>query len=222
VAETVLHIRLESQRLIIRSMDRDDLDKMELWRPFTDPLCNLWNIPRSTSLGRDVWFVMHGADPTRLWFAIERVTDGQLIGTLSLREIVERISARLGISLGADYLDQGYGSEALRTFLPHYFRTLGFQRLLLDVAAANKRAVYVYAKLGFQQTGSHYRAIPEGTDLSFLHQAAYRELRPYFRRHLGRMQLLFLDMALESRDWEKTLAQIQARAQSPLREREKA
>jgi RimJ/RimL family protein N-acetyltransferase len=210
VDETVVHTRLESERLVVRSMDRDDLDKMESWRPFTDPLCNLWNIPRSTSLSRDIWFVMHGGDPTRMWFAIERVADGQLIGTLSLREIVERTSGRLGISLGADYVHQGYGSEALRTFLPHYFRTLGFQRLLLDVAAANKRAIHVYAKLGFQQTGSHYRTIPEGTDLSFLHQAAYHELRPCFRRHFGRMELLFLDMALERRDWEQSHTPAQA------------
>jgi RimJ/RimL family protein N-acetyltransferase len=202
VDETAVYACLKSERLVLRSMNRDDLDKMESWRPFTDPLSTLWNIPRSTSLSRDIWFVMHGADPTRMWLAIDRLADGQLIGTLSLREIVEHVSARLGISLGADYVDQGYGSEALRIFMPYYFRTLDFQRLLLDVAAANKRAVRVYSRLGFRQTGSHYRTIPEGTDLSFLEQAAYRELRPYFRRRFGRMQLLFLDMALERRAWE--------------------
>jgi len=197
-----LQTKLKSQNVIIRSMDRDDLDKMESWRPFTDPLSALWNIPRSTSVSRDIWFVMHGTDPSRMWFAIDRIADGQLIGTLSLREIVKPISARLGISFGSDYVDHGYGSEALRTFLPYYFQTLGFQRLLLDVAAANKRAIRVYEKLGFRQTDSHYRMIPEGTDLSFLQQPAYRELHPYFRRHFGHMQLLFLDMSLEKRDWE--------------------
>lgn len=201
--DTALDTRLEGQRLVVRSMNRDDLDKMGSWRPFTDPLCALWNIPVSTSLNQDIWFVMHGADPTRMWFAIERRADGQVIGTLSLREITEHISARLGITLGADYIDQGYGGEALCTFFPHYFRILGFQRLLLDVAAANKRAVHVYAKLGFHQTGSHYRTIPEGTDLSFLRQEAYRELLACFGRHFGRMQLLFLDMVLERRDWDK-------------------
>jgi len=203
VGDAVAEMRLESPRLVVRFMDRDDLDQVESWRPFADPLSSLWNIPRSASLSRDIWFVMHRSDPSRMWFAIKRRTDGQVIGTLSLREIVEHISARLGISLGADYVDQGYGSEALRAFLPYYFRTLGFQRLVLDVAAANKRAVHVYEKLGFQQTDSHYRPIPEGTDLSFLRQEAYRELRVYFRRHFGHMQLLFLDMALERRDWEK-------------------
>lgn len=207
MADVALQTHLESQNLLIRTMDRDDLDRMESWRPFTDPLSKLWNIPRSTSVSRDIWFVMHGTDPSRMWFAIERSADRQLIGTLSLREIVKPISARLGISLGYDYVDRGYGSEALNTFLPYYFRTLDFQRLLLDVAAANKRAIHVYQKLGFQQTDSHYRTIPDGTDLSFLQQQAYRDARAHFRRHFGHMQLMFLDMALERRDWDRRLAE---------------
>lgn len=194
-------VRLQSRRLNIRTMRRDDLDAVDAWRPFTDPLYALWNIPQSTSLSRDIWFTMHGSDSSRMWFVIEREADGQVVGTLSLREIVEHVSARLGITLGADYVDQGYGTEALRTFLTYYFEKLGFQRMLLDVAAANARAIHVYRRLGFQQLGSHYRNIPKETDLSFLQKEAYRPLRPFFRRHFGQMQLLFYDMVLERRDW---------------------
>lgn len=203
MVDTDTELRLQSARLIVRSMHSADLEAMDSWRPFSDPLHSLWNIPRSPSVSRDIWFVMHRGDPTRMWFAIERQADGRIIGTLSLREIVEHMSARLGISLGTDYVEHGYGSEALRIFLPHFFGTLSFQRLFLDVAAANLRAIHVYEKIGFRQTASHYRSIPDGTDLSFLNEGPYRELRPYFRRHFGRMQLLFLDMVLERRDWEK-------------------
>jgi len=192
---------LESQRVIVRDISRDDLDQIETWRPFGDSLQRLWNIPRSSPLSRDIWFVVQGSDPTRLWYAIERRLDGRTIGTLSLREIVRPISARLGISFGADYVEQGYGSEALRVFLPHYFQALDFQRMFLDVAAANGRAVHVYEKLGFQRTGSHYRNIPDDTDVSFLQQEAYRHVRMFFRRHFGRLQLLFYDMVLERSRW---------------------
>lgn len=197
-------VRLESQCLIIREMQQEDLEQMESWRPFSDPLYNLWNIPRSTPLSRGLLGLMpYSSDPTRLWFVIERRADGQVIGTISLREIVRHISARLGISLGADFVDQGYGSEALRLFLPYYFHRLGFQRLFLDVAATNRRAIHVYEKFGFRRTGSHYRYIPEHEDLSFLQQERYRDLQVYFRRHLGQMQLLFYDMVLERSNWEK-------------------
>ena len=204
---------LTGARVTLRDMTRDDLDALDLWRPFSDPLSKLWNIPRSTSLGRDLWFVMHGADPTRRWYAIERRQDRVIIGTLSLRDIEAPSSARLGISLGSDYVDHGFGTEAMRTFLPYYFRRLGFQRLVLDVAAANKRAVHVYDKLGFRLTGSHYRNVPDEMDLSFMQDPAYRPLLPYFRRHFGKMQLQFLDMVLERRDWE--LSQAIAGTQAP-------
>lgn len=203
---TTTQTRVISARLLLREMTRDDLDAMDLWRPFSDPLTRLWNIPRSTSLGRDLWFVMHGSDPTRRWYAIERRQDHTLLGTLSLREIEAPASARLGIGLGSDYVDQGYGSEALSTFLPYYFLRLGFQRMVLDVAAANLRAIHVYDKLGFRRTGYHYRNVPEETDLSFLQNPAYRPILPYFRRHFGKMQLQFLDMALERGDWEASQA----------------
>lgn len=196
-------LHLESSRLILRDLRRPDLEEMEHWRPFSDPLHALWNIPRHSSLSRDLWFTLHSSDPSTLWFAVERREDRQLIGSLSLREIVGRTSARLGISLGADYVDQGYGSEALGLFLPYYFRALGFQRLVLDVAATNKRALHVYQKLGFRQTGEHHRNIPEHVNLEFLKREEYRELWPYFRRRMGHLQLLFYDMVLEGREWSR-------------------
>jgi RimJ/RimL family protein N-acetyltransferase len=191
-------------------MTRQDLEQVETWRPFTDPICSLWNLPRSTSLSRDIWFVMHGTDPTRRWYAIERLDGHSVIGTLSLREIDAPASARLGITLGSDYVNSGFGTEALTLFLPHFFERLGFLRMVLDVAAANKRAVHVYLKLGFVQTGSHYRNIPEETDLTFLQSPAYRDVLSCFRRHLGRTQLQFLDMVLERRDWRAARRQSEA------------
>jgi RimJ/RimL family protein N-acetyltransferase len=91
----------------------------------------------------------------------------------------------------------------LRAFLPYYFGTMGFHRMLLDVAATNTRAVHVYEKLGFQHCGKHYRNIPREQDLSFLDQEQYRPLLKFFRRHRGHTQLLFYDMVLEREVWEK-------------------
>ena len=198
-----LTVHLEGRRIIIRNMRPQDLKDIQAWRPFTDPLHALWNIPRDMSPSRDLWPMLRGSKHKRALYVIERRADGIVIGRLSLREITGHTSARLGIALGADFVNQGYGSEALRLFLPYYFHTLGFRRLYLDVAATNKRAIHVYEKLGFQRMGSHYRDIPLHHDLSLLKQEQYRNLRIYFRRHLGRMQLLFYDMKLDRSDWDK-------------------
>jgi len=206
VVSAISKVHLESPRVIIREMRREDLEQMQAWRPFRDPLHRLWHIQRRTPLSRDIWFMLHNSDPTHMWFVIERRKDSRVIGALSLREIARPVSARLGIRLGADFVDRGYGSEALYLFLPHYFHTLGFQRMLLDVAATNKRAVHVYEKLGFRRTGQHYRNVPQEQDLSFLDEEQYRHLRIYFRRHFGRMQLLFYDMVLERSEWEEQVS----------------
>jgi RimJ/RimL family protein N-acetyltransferase len=194
---------LEGPRLTICPMRHHHLKQMQSWRPFRDPLHRLWNIPRRPSLTREAWFVLHSSDPTRLWFAVERRTDQQLIGSITLREMVEHSSARLGISLGSDYVDQGYGSEALGLFVPYFFEELDFTCLLLDVAGANVRARHVYEKLGFQYAGRHYRDIPDQENLFFLQEDEYRDLRMYFRRRFGRWQLQFCDMKLERGEWRR-------------------
>jgi hypothetical protein len=39
-----------------------------------------------------------------------------------------------------------------------------------------------------------------------LDEEQYRHLRIYFRRHFGRMQLLFYDMVLERSEWEEQVS----------------
>lgn len=197
---------LESSRLTLREIQHGDLRQIDAWPPFRDPLYRLWNIPRRSSLSREVWFMLHRSDPTRLWFVVERRADQCVIGSITLREIVVHRSARLGISLGAPYVDQGYGSEALQLFLAYYFGELDFERLFLDVAGANERARHVYEKLRFRYCGRHYRSVPAELSLSFLKEKQHRSLRTYFRRHLGRMQTLFYDMVLERRHWRDSHA----------------
>jgi RimJ/RimL family protein N-acetyltransferase len=195
-------MRLETVRLIVRNMRSGDTQRMELWRPYRDPLHRLWHLPRSRPLTQDAWSLLRGADPKTMWWTIEHRQDQRVIGALSLREISRPVSARLGIRLSPNYVDQGYGTEVLKAFLPYFFGTMGFHRMLLDVAATNTRAVHVYEKLGFRHCGKHYRNIPRGEDLSFLDQEQYRPLLRFFRRHRGRMQLLFHDMVLELEVWE--------------------
>jgi len=196
---------LVGSRVTVRTLRREDLDEMDGWGISTDPLLVLWGVPNGNPVSRSIWFSMHPSDPTRLWYALERQVDGHVLGTISLREIVNQISARLGISLDPACVDQGYGTESLGLFLPYYFGALGFPRLVLDVAGANRRAVHVYEKLGFAYTGSHYRDVTDDVDLGFLNQDVYRPLKAYFRQHLGHMQILFYDMALERGNWQKRL-----------------
>lgn len=191
---------LRGEKVIIRPMVREDVDKMGAWRPLTDPLDSLWNGP-SRSSDSHIRFQAQADDPSRRWYAVEDLA-GRLIGRLSLRRISRRKSALLGITLGGDYVGQGYGSDAIRTFLGYYFRELGFEMLCLDVAAPNKRAVRCYEKCGFKHIGSHYQGVGNDGRLAFLKDEKYRDVRRFFKKKRGRNVVLFYDMKIEKGDLE--------------------
>jgi RimJ/RimL family protein N-acetyltransferase len=187
-------MRLRGDKVIIRPMVSEDVEKMKAWRPFTAPLDALWNGP-SHSSDNYIRFQVQADDPSRRWYAVEDLA-GRLIGRLSLRHISRRKSARLGITLGADYVGQGYGTDALRTFLVYYFRELGFEALYLDVAAPNKRAIRCYEKCGFEYVGSHYQGAGSDERLTFLKNEKYRDVRRFFKKKRGRNVVLFYDMKI--------------------------
>jgi len=191
-------MRLRGEKVIIRPMVREDMDKMGDWRPFTDPLYSMWNRP-SRSSDNYIRFQAQASDPSRRWYAIEDFM-GRLIGRLSLRRISRRKSAHLGITLGADYVSQGYGTDAIGTFLVYYFWELGFETLYLDVAAPNVRAIRCYEKCGFKHIGSHYQGAGSDQHLTFLKDKRYRYIRRFFKKKKGRNVVLFYDMKIEKED----------------------
>ncbi len=189
-------VELVGERIIVRPMVRSDLDQMQRWRTFDEPLSQTWNLTWHTRGEMERWFNRRAQDPTYLLYAVT-LHDGRLIGRLSLRHVRPGDSAVLGISFDADWIDQGYGTETLRLFTPYYFEKLGFRVLWLDVAATNLRAIRCYEKCGFVRTGGRYQPIPLEEDLSFLEEPENAPLRRYFKTRLGRTWLLFHDMKLE-------------------------
>lgn len=191
---------LKGLRVTIRPLEARDLDIMSMWPAFQDPLYRLFDWPRRSTMENELWFSNLMDDKTRLYYGVEDEFRN-VIGRISLREIWGRHSARLGIGLGTDYVGQGYGTEALRLFLHHYFRDLGFERMVLDVSAINIRAVRCYERCGFRYVGSHYEYMGTDEDVAFLQEERYQDLKRYFRRKNQRNWALSYDMALEKADW---------------------
>jgi RimJ/RimL family protein N-acetyltransferase len=176
---------------------------MVAWRPFDDPLLVDANWPQRSPDGLNRWYARYSRDPQRLLCA---VTDklGRLIGSITLRERNGHHSARLGITLGADFVNRGLGTEALTLFLDYYFQELGFEKMVLDVVGHNQRAIRVYQTLGFVTVGQRERSLGRGKVWAFLSEPAYAQVRRFFRRdRLGRLWVLYYDMELTGNDWEK-------------------
>ncbi len=196
----VAGMKLRGSHVTIRPMKRADLDAMMQWRPFADPLYQPFDFPRQSKAEHVHWFEWRSQDVSRRLYTIED-QEQQVIGSLTLREINGRQSARLGITIGADFVSQGYGTEALQLFLDHYFGEMRFEEMVLDVAATNLRAVRCYRAVGFRQVGEHYRPATDPSYRILRREARYRHLRRFFRRQGAVTQVLFYDMALTREEW---------------------
>ena len=183
-------------------MVRSDVDQMVKWRPAVDPLYKPYDLPRRSKADHLRWFEWRNRDPGRRLYVIENES-GFVIGSLTLREIDGRRSARLGITVGADFVSQGYGTEAMRLFIDYYFGAMGFARLILDVCAANLRAVRAYRSLGFRQVSEHYRPAAHNSYAIIRKEPYYRHLRRFFRRQGTAYQVLFYDMVLTHEEWRQ-------------------
>jgi diamine N-acetyltransferase len=193
---------IQGPRVILRLLRRADLGEMASWRPFDDPLFAEANWTQRSLDELNRWYTRCSRDSQRLLCA---VTDqsGQIIGSITLRERDGLRSARLGITLGADFVDQGYGTEALTLFFDYYFGELGFAKMVLDVVGYNQRAIRVYRKLGFVIVGQRERLLGRGRDWAFLDRPGFSSVIRSFRRDwLGRRWLLYYDMELLREDWE--------------------
>jgi RimJ/RimL family protein N-acetyltransferase len=189
---------IHGQRVSLRPWQRRDTLAQELWPRYTEPFSSLWNIPRAISYDD---MVGSGWSSQRYAWAVE---DGmsRLIGRISLREVnANEASARLGISLAQPFVGQGLGTEALRLFLDHYFGPLGFDRMYLDVAAFNRRAVRCYEQLGFAHLGSEWRGAGNDPSLRLLDDPRHSSLLPFFRRSRFETQVEFYEMVLDRDVW---------------------
>lgn len=193
-------MRLQGPRVTIRPMIQADINAMAKWRPFADPLYQAFDFPKRSLNEHRRWFEWRSNDESRRLYTVEDA-ERHVIGSLTLREIDGRRSARLGITIGADYVSHHYGSEALQLFLEYYFETMGFATMVLDVAATNLRAVRTYVALGFRHTGQHYRPASHPSFRTLRQDPQYSHLHHLFRRQGTAHMVLFYDMALTREEW---------------------
>lgn len=172
---------------------------MAAWPLFADPLDSAWNWPRELQqLGSaDLFFWIRDGDARRREWTITR--QDTVIGYLSVREIDpgER-SSRLGIGLGAPYVGQGYGSEALRAFMDLYFGAFEFRLLRLAVTGHNLRARRCYERLGFRERARRWQDEGAVESFAFLSSPRYDALREQFDRRHGRMFGQIIEMELRN------------------------
>jgi RimJ/RimL family protein N-acetyltransferase len=187
-------------RTRVRAFTRVDVDVWQTWPDYEERLLVGTSPRRMSPDQRSRWFDDITVRQRQVPFSVEDET-GKLIGRIFLRHVrYEERSAVLGIDLHPAYLGQGYGTESLGAFLHHFFDEMGFERMLLSVAAHNVRARRCYESLGFTSVGSHWDA-HIGPDVS--RDAQFATVRHLFRRGPLGLESMFYDMRLERAEWER-------------------
>jgi len=119
-----------------------------------------WPVHSEESFRQDVL-----GDENVASFAIE--LRGEVLGIIMYEEDLWRdyFSASIDLALGAGSRGQGLGPEALRLVIGWLFREGGHHRITIDPAAANRRAIRAYEKVGFRPVGvmREYERVPDGT-----------------------------------------------------------
>jgi RimJ/RimL family protein N-acetyltransferase len=189
-------------RTRVRAFTRADVDAWQSWPDYEEQLLVGTSPRRMSPDQRGRWFEDITQRQRQIPFAVDDES-GEMIGRIFLRHVRrEERSAVLGIDLHPDYLSQGYGTESLGAFLHHFFANMGFERMLLSVAAHNTRARRCYESLGFTTVGSHWDA-HIGPDVTG--EPRFAHVRHLFRRGPLGLESLFYDMRLERNEWRKGL-----------------
>jgi len=149
-------LSLRGERVALRLLREDDRPRLR--QILAEPAVAAWWGSASPDDAADDLF-----EPYQTAFAIE--VDDALVGSIQYVEESTPSYRHAGIDVfvETDHQRQGIGGDAIRTLARYLFDVRGHNRLTIDPASANERAVGAYRRVGFKPVGT-MRAYERGQD----------------------------------------------------------
>lgn len=151
-------ISYEGKLCRIRPLKADDIQRTIHWRndPAVRDLSLGYRFPVTQKM-EERWLetAMDDQSRTRVNFAIEENTTGDLVGLIHLNEI-DWIARRsyFGIVIGEkQYQGRGIGKESMILLFRFAFNYLNLRKICLEVASFNTAGIGLYQKFGFAHEG---------------------------------------------------------------------
>ena len=130
-----------------------DAIEMRGWGLHKNPLLFDYNFPYENDYEIKKWFRSKTFTIRNKYYSIKD-KNGVLIGYMGIKNKNYLLkNSFLGIVFDPDTVSRGYGTQALKLFLPYYFNELGMKTLYLEVSEFNERAFKLYKKMGFVEDG---------------------------------------------------------------------
>lgn len=142
-------MKIRGERVIITPMKLKDVYSMMGWGKHDNPLFFDYNLPSLTHEEIREWYSYKTGRSNKKYYSVFN-KDHRLIGYMGIKRI-RRLwkDAVLGIVFDPNYINQGYGTETITTYLEYYFNEMKMRTMYLEVAKFNKRAIKCYSKSGF-------------------------------------------------------------------------
>jgi RimJ/RimL family protein N-acetyltransferase len=144
--------QLVGRLVVLREVRETDLDQLRDWYNNAAIFPFMGRQEPLTDQNQRDWFNKLREDTGTRVFAVERRDTGQVIGSITLRNLLD--SARrgeLGILIGE--ASSGYGSDTIRALLSYAFGQLDLNCVSLEVRGDNRRAITAYMRAGFRPEG---------------------------------------------------------------------
>ncbi|MTI65030.1 MAG: GNAT family N-acetyltransferase [Firmicutes bacterium] len=191
-----------SKSIKIRELQINDVYGMLNWGKHDSPLFEDYNFPKLNDNEIELWYKMKTKKKNKKCFAI--ITDNNnIIGYLTIRKIKRfRKKATLGIVFDPNFMNKGYGTEALNVFLDYFFNILNMNQMILEVAKFNKRALKCYKKCGFNKYKKYNKKI-ENQDIDIFGDDYYKDIRDCFIIKNGYTQTVYYKMRIYSEEFNQ-------------------
>ncbi len=135
---------LETDRLILREYrPSDEPFFFKLFNDY-DVLLNLTFAYVTPSSERPRDFIRRLCAAPLFVVAESKKTGAPLGFTNVLNELPQNLDGTVGIAIAKDWWGMGYGTEILEWLISYSFKTLGLQRLSLQVFSSNPGAIALY------------------------------------------------------------------------------
>jgi RimJ/RimL family protein N-acetyltransferase len=149
-----------TERLVIRLLERRDLDQVRHLHNHDETLLRLTDVWPVSETQQEAWFESVSSSRTARRYVGRRRADDALVGVFRLDRLDPwNRNAYVGADVVPAMRRQGYAEEMFAYFLRHLFAHCGLHRLALVTLSSNTAALALYRKLGFVEEGRERQAI---------------------------------------------------------------
>ncbi len=192
----------KGDRVKIDYLKLEHVYEMRNWGKHEDELYKDYNFPKLTYTEVNQWFRSKTNIRNKKNYCIKNI-DGKVIGYIILRKINRLLKKGvLGIVIDPNYVNKGYGTEAINIFLKYVFYDFKINKIILQVAKFNKRAIKCYEKCGFKKE-KEYEEKFEDQDIDIFGDDKYKNVRDSFNIRSGKLYVKYYEMIISKKHYSQ-------------------